>query len=483
MCFDQLSRTRGALADADPARDRILMIESQAALTSRRWHRQKIHFLLSSARHFAQTLSDEGFDVAYEVHPNMSAGIRQHVGHSGEMLSTTPTSHAAVRRLATLGVTLVPNDLFLTSHETFEDWAAGQRTLTMENFYRLQRRRLDILMDGAEPLGGTWNLDADNRLPPPKEHDWPTPLTFEMDDIDLRVAASLSPDLWGAAPSGIWATTRAGALAALAHFLEYNFANFGPYEDAMPRDSWAGHHSLLSPYLNVGLLDPREVVDAALVRFADGDIPLASCEGFIRQIIGWREYVNGVYWHFPEDYQQSNALNAFGPVPAAFHDAADTSMQCLSEIIGDIHDRAWVHHIPRLMVLSNLALEIGISPRAYLDWMRSVFIDAYEWVMVPNVIGMGTYADGGTMMTKPYAAGGAYISRMGQYCPTCPFDPRKRTGPDACPFTALYWTFLDEHREQLAGNHRMSRQLANLDRLSDLDAVRLRSKEVLRDLQ
>ena len=251
----------------------------------------------------------------------------------------------------------------------------------------------------------------------------------------------------------------------------------------MTTDNWALNHSLLSPYINVGLLHPSEVVEAAVKKFEDGSIPISSAEGFIRQLIGWREYINGMYWHLGPDYAQLNHLNAKRKLLPLFKDSTKTQMNCLKHIVSDIEDRAWVHHIPRLMVLSNLALIAGVNPQEFLDWMRSTFIDASDWVMVPNVIGMGVHADGGQMMTKPYAAGGAYISRMSNYCKPCKYDPKKRTGDDACPFTTLYWDFLERHRAEFAGNHRMAQQLAGIDRLSDLEEVQTRARALLAGLE
>jgi deoxyribodipyrimidine photolyase-related protein len=251
----------------------------------------------------------------------------------------------------------------------------------------------------------------------------------------------------------------------------------------MTTENWALHHSLLSPYLNNGLLHPIEVLSAVLKRFEKGDIPIASAEGFIRQLIGWREYVNGMYWHFGAAYKAGNNLGATRKLLPLYLDSEKTSMNCVKDNIAGIEDRAWVHHIPRLMVLSNLALIAGVNPQEYLAWMRESFIDASDWVMVPNVIGMGIHADGGAMMTKPYAAGGSYISKMSNYCKPCKYDPKKRVGDDACPFTTLYWDFLDRHREEFSGNHRMAQQLYGLDRLSDLPELRDRAREVVKGLE
>jgi deoxyribodipyrimidine photolyase-related protein len=250
----------------------------------------------------------------------------------------------------------------------------------------------------------------------------------------------------------------------------------------MTSENWALHHSLLSIYLNNGLLHPSEVIDAALKRFEKGDIPIQSAEGFIRQIIGWREYVNGMYWYLGQDYKELNHLNGNRKLLPLFNDSDKTKMNCIKTTVSDINQRGWVAHIPRLMLLSNLALITGTNPQEFLQWMREVFIDAADWVMVPNVIGMGVHADNGVMMTKPYAAGGAYISKMSNYCKGCIYDPKLRTGDTACPFTTLYWDFLDRNLEEFKGNHRMSQQLFGIGRLKDMPEVRQRAIAVLAGL-
>jgi|694.fasta_scaffold10057_11 deoxyribodipyrimidine photolyase-related protein len=488
VTFDQLSLTHGALAMADPKRDHVLMVESHSMFEKRNWHAQRIFFFLSTTAHFVEELRGRGFTVAYIRAASLTQGINEfrQANPGMPIRTTTPTSHAMCALMIKLGIELTPNNLFLTSPEEFTQWAKGYKSLTMEYFYRWQRKRLNILMDGDSPVGDQWNFDADNRLPPPRPkkgqppHLWPEPLYFEPDAIDREVLLRVSGfQTWGGTPDGTWATTRSGALQALEHFVTHSLADFGPYEDAMPTDTWTVNHSLLSPYLNVGLLHPEEVVHAALTRYEQGGIPLSSIEGFVRQVIGWREYINGVYWFFDSEYRNNNRLNAHRKLLPLFTDSSQTHMNCMHEVVADVEKRAWTHHIPRLMLLANLALLTDVEPEKMLDWMRTSFIDAADWVMVPNVIGMGMYADGGQMMTKPYAAGGAYISRMSNYCGPCKYDPKKRTGADACPFTTLYWDFLDRHRDQFASNHRMSQQIRGLDRLSDLPEVRARAQEVL----
>ena len=479
IAFDHLNRNFGVLKNADPQNDLIVLVESARMTTGRPWHPLRLHFLISSAHHFAQDLRSEGFTVEYITSATTTDGLDQVRTKHGDLpiVAAEPSSFKQSANLSEYGVTFIDNDFFLTPRSLFSHWASSQKSFLMENFYRGQRIRLGVLVEGNSPVGGAWNFDKENRLPPPKNYEWPPYLEFAPDEIDKNVAQQL-----GIAAPNTWATTRAGALAALANFIENHFAEFGPYEDAMPSDNWALHHSLLSPYINNGLLHPSEVVEAAVKAFDSGKIPIASCEGFIRQVIGWREYVNGMYWFLGKDYRNNNQLGAQRPLFPLFTDPDKTSMNCVKSIVGDIKDRAWVHHIPRLMVLSNLALITGSNPQEFLDWMRENFIDASEWVMVPNVIGMGLHADGGAMMTKPYAAGGAYISRMSTYCKGCAYNPKLRVGETACPFTTLYWDFLDRHREDFAKNHRMSQQLFGINRLSDLPQLKERAVEVLEGL-
>lgn len=404
--FDHLHRDYGIIRDARKSSDVILFVESERMRTGRNWHPERLFFLISSARHFAKDLRDEGFTVEYVKAPTTEEGILQaRKRHPKSSLHASRQSSFRLQAtLEDLGCEFIENDFFLTPRDVFEEWASSQKNYLMENFYREQRRRLNILMDNGKPTGGAWNFDKENRLPPPKNYKWLEYKGFTRDEIDQEVAQELA---FEASPT--WATTCAAALHQLRHFISQHFAHFGPYEDAMVLDSWSLHHSVISPYINNGLLHPQEVVDAA-------------------------------------------------------------------------EKRAWVHHIPRLMVLGNLALITGTNPQQFLEWMRERFVDASEWVMVPNVIGMGVHADGGQMMSKPYAAGGAYISRMSEYCRGCSYNPKLRVGDDACPFTTLYWDFLDRNKELFAKNHRMFQQINGLKRLSDLPELRERAKEVLAGL-
>jgi deoxyribodipyrimidine photolyase-related protein len=479
VAFDHLHLKKGALKGANPKTDLVVLVESQRMLTGRNWNKERLFFLVSSARHFAEELRANGFQVEYIQAKTTVEGLAQVAKkHKGvPIVSAEPSSFVQYNQLKDFGVEFVANDFFLTSRADFITWAKAQKSYVMENFYRAQRVRLGILVEGSKPVGGQWNFDADNRLPPPKNYTWPKYLWHERDEIDLAVAKELKME-----PTKTWATTRKGALAQLRNFIENHLDGFGPYEDAVAKDNWALHHSLLSPYLNNGLLDPKEVVAAAVKAYENGKARIQSVEAFVRQVIGWREYVNGMYWFLGEDYRNKNGLKAKRELLPVFTDSTKTKMNCVGSVVKDVEDRAWVHHIPRLMILSNLALITGTNPQQFLDWMREQFIDASEWVMVPNVIGMGVHADSGIMMTKPYAAGGAYISRMTEFCKGCVYDPKLRVGDNACPFTTLYWDFLDRHKEEFIKNHRMSQQVNGLKRLSDLPELKVRANQVLAGL-
>ena len=484
---DQLGRSLTALAAARPETHRVLMVESRAKLASKSWHVQRAHFVVSSMRHFADELRSEGFTVDYRYAASLSDGCREHVAEftPSSVTVTEPASFRGLAMVRRLGCLVERSNQFLCHYDDFASWASGRRSFKMEDFYRWQRTRLAYLMDGPSgertPVGGRWNFDAENRQPPPKDgvNHWPEPLVDELDDIDRAVLDDIASHCHGAPPTGLWATTRAGALRRLDHFVTRLLPEFGPHEDAMTTASWHLAHSLLSPYLNIGLLTPAEVCDAVQTAFERGDVPIESAEGFIRQVIGWREYVWGLYWLWMPDYAAANALDARRPLPPVFTDPSRTKMRCVSATLSDVHDRAWAHHIQRLMVIGNLSLIAGIDPQQLTDWMWENFVDGAEWVMVPNVIGMSQFADGGRMATKPYASGGAYIDKMSDYCKGCHYDRKKRVGDDACPFTTLYWDFMARHESTFGRNPRVAQQVRAAFKLSDLDAVRARAADVL----
>jgi deoxyribodipyrimidine photolyase-related protein len=479
VAHDHLNSTRGVLKNANPNTDAVVLVESSRMTTGRPWHKERLFFLISSARHFAAALAEAGFTVRYLQTATTVDGLKVARKEFGNLpiICAEPSSFKQFAQLKEFGVEFIENDFFLTSRELFKLWAEKQKTFVMENFYRAQRTRLDILMTNGKPEGERWNYDAENRLPPPKNYSWPKYLEHERDEIDQSVAKQLD-----FTPTKTWATTRAGALQQLNNFIKNHLHAFGPYEDAIAADNWALHHSLLSPYLNNGLLHADEVVAAVIGAYKNKQAPIESVEAFVRQVIGWREYINGMYWFLGEDYKNLNGLNANRKLLPLFTDSSKTKMNCVRSVVQDVEARAWTHHIPRLMVLSNLALSTGTNPQEFLNWMREQFIDASDWVMVPNVIGMAVHADGGKLMTKPYASGGAYLNRMTQHCKGCEYDPKKRVGDDACPFTTLYWDFLYRHKETFVKNHRMSQQVNGLKRLSDLPELKVRAQEVLAGL-
>lgn len=459
----------------------VLLIESRTAFARRRYHRQKAHAMLAGLRHRAQELGDRAVYVRSTTYGHALSSVE------ADLSVVNPTSWAArefIQRIASQRtVRILPARGFITSEEEFSGWVKGRRTLRQEDFYRDARRRTGILMDGGDPIGGRWNFDSDNRLPPPKgavtlglpEPWWPV-----EDDIDAEVRDDL--DRWAhegmefAGDDGPrrFAVTRSEALAALDDFIAHRLASFGPYEDAALVADWTMAHSLLSVPMNLGLLDPREVIDRVVEAWTRGEAPLESVEGFVRQVMGWRDYVWNLYWHFGPDYvAASNALDAREPLPPWFRDldGEGVTARCLSTALQEVRAYGWNHHILRLMVLGNWALQHGFDPQATTEWFTANYVDAYPWVMAANVVGMALHADGGRMATKPYAAGGAYIKRMTDFCSGCAYRPDRRVGPEACPVTAGYWAFIDRHEEQFSRHPRMAQAARGLARLSDRDAL------------
>ena len=485
---DQLSLHNPALEGAD----RVLLVQSTAALRARRFHRQKLHLVLVAMRHYADDLRARGFTVDFVGADSLADGLARHrARHRPERVRLlAPHSADGRRALSALeGVEIVDGGLFLTDPARFATWADGRRSVVMEPFYREQRRRHDLLMDGDEPAGGRWNFDADNRRPPPDRSrpgpEVPAPYRPREGEHDAAVRRELDRldvATWGEDGPRRWPADRAQALRALRRFVERALPSFGPYQDAMIGGQRTLWHSLLSSSLNLGLLAPLEVARAAQAAYRAGDVPLASAEGFIRQVIGWREYVWCLYWYRQSRWGSMNALRADGPLPRVL-ETGETAMACLADAVTGLRETAYAHHIERLMLFGNLVLLAGTEPGAALDWFHRAFIDGYDWVMAPNVLGMATWADGGEMMTKPYAASGRYVDRMSTYCRDCRYSPGVRVGDDACPFTTLYWDFLRRHRQTLEANHRMGPVMGNLDRMDETEIrqIRERARALRRD--
>ena len=460
--------------------DHVLLIESKRAFARRRMHRAKAHLFLSAIRHRAAELGD-GATLIRTTSMNDVLGA-----WVGRIDMVAPTSWGMRSLAVRHDIPMLPSRGFITSEGEFADWAerrAGKR-LRMEDFYREVRQRTGVLMADGSPVGGQWNFDHDNRLPPPRGArtlELPPVWRPVEDEIDQQVRADL--DRW--VDEGVefvgddgprrFAATRAEALEVLEDFVTHRLAAFGPYEDAALTEDWVMAHSLISAPMNLGLLDPWEVITRVVAEGERGTVPLSSVEGFVRQVMGWRDYVWHLYWHFGPNYvNESNALDARTPVPAWMADldaSGEVRARCLSTGLRDIRSYGWTHHIVRLMVLGNWALQRGFEPAATTSWFTDSFVDGHDWVMAANVVGMALHADGGLMATKPYAAGGAYIKRMTDFCRGCAYRPDVRVGERACPVTAGYWAFLDRHEERFARHPRMAQPVRGLTRLTDRDAL------------
>ncbi|MDX2145917.1 MAG: cryptochrome/photolyase family protein [Planctomycetota bacterium] len=501
---DQLSHDSPALAELDPDRDVVLMTEVDQESTHVPSHKQRTTLFLSAMRHFAAELRARGVQLRYvtlddpanthtftgEVERAVRDLTRE--GRGVELVQLLEPGEYRVQAEvdaweARLGmpVRVLSDPHFLTSREEFAGWAAGKQAFVMETFYRWQRKRLKVLVDEAGvPEGGTWNLDEENRksfgakgpspLPPKPVAFPPDEITREVMEVVQRRFAKNPGSLEGFR----WPVTRADALRALKDFVERRLPLFGPYEDAM----WQGepwlYHSLLSSSLNLKLLDPRECVAAAVKAYRTGRAPLQSVEGFVRQIIGWREFIRGVYWREGAEYASRNGLNQNEPLPWLYW-SGRTDMNCMRQCVGEVLSHSFGHHIQRLMVTGNFALLLGVHPKAVSDWYLAMYVDAVEWATLPNTLGMSQHADArrpggpGVVGTKPYVASGQYVNRMSNYCRGCRYDPGKRVGDDACPFTTLYWDFLHRHRATLEKNQRMTMSLKNLDRLAAQELVQV----------
>ncbi len=489
---DQLDRRAAAFDGFDAAQDRVWMCEAAEESTHVWSSRQRIVMFLAAMRHFAAGLREAGLPLDYEElrEGGLAAALGQALQrHRPQRVRLTQPGDWRVLQALRAAAGDTPLDVLEDRHffcdgATFAAHARGRRQLRMEPFYREMRRRHRVLMDGEQPCGDRWNFDAENRaafgadgpgfLPPP--------LRFEPDALTRRVIEQVQQRFAGhpgsADPFG-WPVTREQALRALQVFVDERLEHFGRWQDAMwPGEPWL-YHAHLSAALNLKLLDPREVVAAAEAAWRAGRVPLAAAEGFVRQILGWREYVRGVYWLQMPGYAAHNALDARHDLPPWYW-TGDTSMRCLADAIGQTLRHGYAHHIQRLMVTGLFALLYGVEPQQVHAWYLSVYVDAVEWVELPNTLGMSQFADGGLLASKPYVASGRYIERMSGHCRGCRFDPARRTGERACPFTTLYWAFLDRHAQRFASHPRLAPQVRNVMRLDDAErqAIRARAEDI-----
>ncbi len=479
---DQLDPDGTAFDGFDPDRDAVLISESKEEASYVPQHRMRLVLFFSAMRHLRDALEKRGYRVFYGAlddranRGTLAGELKRRVKASRpeRVIVTEPGDFrvlddlkAAAKRLE-VKLDVRTDGHFLDSVADFALYAEDRKQLRLENYYRRLRKRHDILMKGEKPVGGRWNFDADNRERLPDSNSAPKPKRFEPDQTTrevIKLVESQFPDGPGDPRKFDYPVTPAQARRALDDFIAKRLPDFGRYQDAMASGQPFLYHSLLSSSLNLHLLDPRDAIEAALAAYADDKAPINAVEGFVRQVLGWREFVRGVYWWKMPDYADLNALDADLPMPALMWDA-DTEMNCVRQSVAQLVEHAYAHHIQRLMVLGLFAMLLGVRPYDVHRWHLSMYIDAVDWVSLPNVVGMSQYGDGGIIGSKPYCASGNYINRMSDYCKDCRFDPSQATGDKACPITTLYWDFLSRNRNRLKGNRRMGFQFKNLDRKS-----------------
>jgi deoxyribodipyrimidine photolyase-related protein len=491
---DQCSLENSVFAGRDPKRCVVLMIESFARSRRVPYHKRKLVLIFATMRGFADDLRAAGWTVDYYAASEDSKGpLARHVAaYTPDRFVLMRQTEYGMTEAMTAAVTehgiateVTPHNGFISTQDDFAKlFTRGQARVTMETFYRAMRRKTGLLMDGSEPAGGTWNFDHDNRERPKRGMRFPPepklPDRPHVRDVIAMVEANFA-DHPGRIGDFELPTTRADALAYADEFFEHRLDLFGPYEDAMLAGQARLYHSKLSSAINVGLLHPLELAERAELAYRSNRARLASVEGFVRQLIGWREFIWQVYWRLMPEYRKRNALDATLPVPAHFMDG-ETKMRCQADALKNVLDLGWAHHIQRLMILGNFALIAGIEPQAMTNWFWYMFVDGYDWVMVPNVIGMTLHADGGFVGTKPYAASANYISKMSDYCGSCAYDPKKTVGDDACPYNALYWDFMARNETRFASNPRMSLPVRNWRGRADDDKRAIRARATaLRD--
>jgi deoxyribodipyrimidine photolyase-related protein len=499
---DQLSASIASLEDIDAARDVVMLCEVMEEATYVPHHKKKIAFLFSAMRHFAQELAERGFNIRYVAlddpanSGSFDGEVTRAIAELGakKIIVTEPGEYRVLEKFkswqAALGVPVeIRRDMrFLSTIHEFSEWAVGKKQLRMEFFYREMRKKYSILIEpDGKPTGGEWNYDKENRKPPKAGMKSPPRISHKKSTITKDVIALVGnrfSDHFGTLEPFHYAVTRAQALIELEHFITQLLPSFGDYQDAMVAGEPYLYHSLISSYLNAGLLLPLEICEQAELAYREGKAPLNAVEGFIRQILGWREYIRGIYWHHMPDYATRNTLAATTPLPE-FYWTAKTNMFCVAESVRHTRDHAYSHHIQRLMVTGNFALLAGLDVGEVQAWYLAVYSDAYEWVEMPNTLGMALFGDGAVVASKPYAASGKYIHRMSNYCEKCAYDPDAMTGEKACPFNALYWDFWARNEDTLRGNPRIPYVYSTWDKMADdkCDGIRKQAALTLKKMQ
>ena len=476
---DQLTEDISSLRELDPGKDVIIMAEVLGEASYVAHHPKKIILIFSAMRSFSDKLRSLGYRVEYSFFddPQNTQSLSGELIRRAEQFKcskvtvTQPNEWRVIEDLSNVPLTVEfkEDNRFISQISEFNDWAEGRKQLRMEYFYRDMRRKTGLLMDGEKPVGGKWNYDQENRKPAPDSVLHTGPKCFSNTEHTKSVINLVSErfsENFGNIANFNFATTQSQAEEALDHFIDKALPDFGAYQDAMMMDQPFLFHAIISPYLNIGLLKPLDVCKKAEKAFLDGRAPLNSVEGFIRQIIGWREYIRGIYFLQGPNYTQNNYLDHNRPLPSLYW-GKKSGLNCLDQCVKQTEEFSYAHHIQRLMVTGNFALLTGVSPYEIHEWYLSVYIDAFEWVEAPNTIGMSQFADGGVVASKPYVSSGAYINKMSNYCKSCKFKVAEKVGKDACPFNALYWHFLSRNRDKFQGNPRMAQMYRTWDRMNE----------------
>ncbi len=494
---NQLSTTFQGFHVIDKSKDRILLIEATSRSMWKPYHKKKLVLIFSAMRHFRDELISQGYLVDYRVADSFQEALRNYMldFNTQELILHEPADFNMRKLLrewsnmqikSGILVTFLEESFFLVKEKEWDSLLPPNKSWKLESVYQQLRRKFSILMDGEKPVGGKWSYDQENRKPPKQGLSFEDPLFFEPDEITQEVISLVNekyPNNPGNTDKFNCPVNQQQALETLDHFLATRLPTFGDYQDAMIENNPYMSHSLISSAMNIGLLDPLDVIRKSEEIYRKGLASLSSTEGFIRQILGWREYIRGIYLRKMPDYYHVNTFKHERPLPALYW-GGKTKMNCLSQTVTEVLTNGYNHHIQRLMILGNFANLVGIMPQEVADWFNAMYTDAHDWVVLPNVLGMALFADGGIMSTKPYVSTGQYINKMSNYCKNCYYKVTEKFGEKACPFNALYWNFLMEHQETLKKNPRMSMMYKILDKmtLEEKDLFKNQAKKWIQQL-